>query len=497
VLENDRELVRPGPDRVTWRTRAYRLACSIRRDDHLDVLAALRPSATWPADRLREAQEERLSGLLLHAYASVPFYRDRLLTAGVVTDPTRPRVDLSRFAHVPLLTREEVRQRGGELRDRVGRGRRGAYATTTGGTTGDPVQIVRNRETYASVIAVQVWFDEWSGCALGEPRVALSGRRPPLLERARGWIGWSLRNELRLYGPQLPAHRLSAWIDHINRRRPTQVIGPAGLLYEVARYAEATGRPIVPPRAVMTSYEALMPETAQFLRRAFGAPVFNRYGTSELGGIACSCGHEPRMHVSALTHLVEILRADGRPCEPGETGEVVITHLTNHAMPLIRYRIGDLAVPGPVDPCRCGRTLPSIAEVSGRVMDAFVRADGVLLSGSYVRRFYRSTSGLRQFQVVQLAPTHVHVRLVERPGGVSVRHANVEVIERHFQHALGRGCQVTFEFLDEIPRERSGKFRQTVCLIPESDRPGPRRALPETLGPVTLSAGDRREMGDR
>jgi phenylacetate-CoA ligase len=232
------------------------------------------------------------------------------------------------------------------------------------------------------------------------------------------------------------------------------------------------------------------------LQRVFGAPVFNRYGTSELGGIACSCGHDPRLHMSALTHLVEVLRADGEPCGPGETGEVVITHLANRAMPLIRYRIGDLAVPGPTDPCRCGRTLPSIAEVSGRVLDAFVRSDGTVLSGSYVRSFYPSTKGLRQFQIVQLTPTRVQVRLVERPeiaGDVAQRRANVRVIEQHLQRALGRDCQATFEFLDEIPRERSGKFRPTVCLIPESDRPGGRRDLPATLGPVSARAGERRE----
>lgn len=483
---------------MSWRTRAYGLACSIRRDHHLDVLAALRPSATWCPDRLREAQEARLSELLLHAFANVPFYRDRLLAAGVVADCARPRINLSQFSRIPLLTREDVRQRGGELRDRVAPGD-GIYAMATGGTTGDPLRLVRNRETYASVIAVQLWFDEWSGYALGEPKIALYHRRPSVLERARGWLAWGLRNEIRLYTPRMPADRLSACIDRINRHRPAQVVGPAWLLYEVARHAEADGRRIVPPRGVMTSYEALTPETAQVLQRVFGAPVFDRYGTSELGGIACSCGQEPRLHVSAMTHLVEVLRPDGDPCGPGETGEVVVTHLTNRAMPLIRYRIGDLAMPGPPDPCRCGRMLPSVAEVSGRVMDAFVRADGTLLSGSYVRSFYRSTRGLRQFQIVQLAPTRVHVRLVERPEIVSdvvQRRTNVRVIEQHIQRVLDRDSQVTFEFLDEIPRERSGKFRQTVCLIPESERPRGRRDLPATVGSVSMPAADRHENED-
>jgi phenylacetate-CoA ligase len=346
------------------------------------------------------------------------------------------------------------------------------------------------------VVAVQLWFDEWSGCAPGEPKVVLSGRRPFLRERARGWIGSILRNELRLYASRLSARDLAAHVDRINELRPVQVVGAAWLLHEIARHAEAGSGRIVSPRAVMTSFEALMPETAQVLRRAFGAPVFNRYGSSELGPVACSCGVEPRLHVSMLTHRVEVLRGDGEPCEPGETGELVVTHLVNRTMPLIRYRIGDLATPGPRDPCRCGRTLASIAEVSGRVMDAFVRSDGSLVSGSYIGRFYRSVSGIRQFQVVQLAPTRVHVRLVERretANGVVPRHANLRVIERHLQRALGDGCRVTFELVDEISRERSGKYRPTVCLIPESDRPPGRHGPTADLRPAGVPAGEPRE----
>jgi phenylacetate-CoA ligase len=484
---------------VTWRSHAYALACAIRQDRHLDVLAAIRPSATWPADRLRGAQEGRLSSLLRYAFANVPFYRERLLAAGVVTGGEPPRVDLAQFFRLPPLTREDLRRHSDDLRDR-GEPRRGTFTLTSGGTTGVPVRILRGRATYAFARAVQVWFDEWSGCSLGEPRVILTGRRPFLRERVRGWIGSIVRNELRLYAPHLAARRLTAYIGRINRHRPVQAVGAPWLLHEIARHGEASGRPIVPLRAVMTSSEALMPEMARALRRVFGAPVFNRYGTSELGPNACSCGVEPRLHVSQLTHLVEVLRPDGQPCEPGEPGEVVITHLVNREMPLIRYRIGDVAMPGPRDPCCCGRTLPSIAEVSGRVMDTFVKWDGTLVSGSSVRRFYRSVSGIRQFQVVQLAPTRVHVRLVERPeiaNAAPLRQANLRIIEQHFRRVLGDDCRVTFEFLDEIPRERSGKYRPTVCLIPESDLPPGRRGLSVTLDPGSGPAGEQQETRRR
>lgn len=473
---------------MSWRRFAYRLVCQLRRDGQLAELAALRARDRWPPDRIRELQQRRLGALLLHAFENVPYYRQPLLAAGVIVNPARPRVDLARFADLPALTRDDVRRHASDLRDRRRRGRLGTSVVTSSGTTGEALRLVWDRGTYASALAVQHWFDEWSGCVLGDPKVIIAGRPPAFRARVRSRLVALLRNETRLDNARLSPRDLTACIDRIDGERPVQVVGLPWVLEALARHAESTGRAIRPPRAVMSSFEALAPEAEATIGRAFGAPVFNRYGSREVGGIACSCGHERRLHVSATTHVVEVLRSDGTACAPGEIGEVVVTHLANRTMPLIRYRIGDLAMPGPAVPCRCGRTLPSLAEVAGRTLDAFVTADGTLVNGFYLRRFYRLLSDdVRQFQLVQLAPRHVLVRLVPRETSPEPRLAlrkDIELVTSHLARALGPDCALSFEFPREISREPSGKYRVTVRMAPGHARPGADR-----VGVAALSTG--------
>jgi phenylacetate-CoA ligase len=207
----------------------------------------------------------------------------------------------------------------------------------------------------------------------------------------------------------------------------------------------------------------------EVIRRVFQAPVIDRYGASEIGGIACQCRFERGLHVAAPAVRVEVLRPDGRPCDPGELGEIVVTRLTSRAMPLIRYRIGDLGVLEPSDgECPCGRPFPTLREVTGRSLDAFVRHDGGLVSGFILRRFYHWMPWLERFQVIQTARGRVHVKLVDRerrPTPLVTRSADLAVIAAHLHGAVGGDCAVTFEFVEDISPEPSGKYRATLSLV--------------------------------
>jgi phenylacetate-CoA ligase len=471
-------VTRAGPR--NWRALAYQSACWLRGDRRIEILRGLRESERLTSSQLLESQQARLQALLLHAAHHVPFYRDTLLRSGVVDFGRSPQVDLSRFTHLPLLDRATIRAQGSQLCDgRPPSPGNPRFPRRSGGTTGDPLWVVQDHMYREHTGAVTLWFDEWSGHALGRAKVALWEVRPrPMRQAMIEALARFLKHETLFPISTLSDSTMDRYLRRLNRRPPSMLLGYSGAVHQLARLAEATGIRIAPPRVLMVSAEPLSSSMRETIERVFGAPVINRYGALETGGIACECLHRRGLHVSALTHHVEIVRSDGGPCGPGEVGHLVITVLSNYSMPLIRYRIGDLAtVPDDDGSCPCGRPFPRISTVVGRALDSFVRRDGVWVHGVNVKRFYHRAPWVAQFQVIQVAIDRIVVKLIDRdrtPDPLSSRRADLQVITAYFRDLMGADCQVDFEFVESIPRAPSGKYRLTVRLVrTHADDPAP------------------------
>ena len=182
--------------------------------------------------------------------------------------------------------------------------------------------------------------------------------------------------------------------------------------------------------------------------------------------MAVQCPETEQYHVQAESVLVEVIDDDGRWCEPGEIGRVVVTTLHNFAMPLIRYDIGDYAEVG--EPCPCGRGLPVLRRIVGRQRNMAILPDGrvvwpcmnsqVLISGKI-----DSLSEMRQFQVIQIEPDTVEFRLVmPRPFSP----AEEPMVAALVSDAFGWPMRVRFCYVDHIERGPGGKYEDFRCAIP-------------------------------
>ena len=152
------------------------------------------------------------------------------------------------------------------------------------------------------------------------------------------------------------------------------------------------------------------------MENSFGCKVFDKYGSREFSGIAYECEAHQGHHVVAESYVVEILK-DGRPAKPGEMGEVVVTDLNNYCMPLIRYRLGDVAVA--VDPkasCACGRGLPLIGKIEGRVQALIFGKSGRYMPGTFFAHLFKDYEYLiRQYFVEQVVHGEIILKIVKGP----------------------------------------------------------------------------------
>jgi phenylacetate-CoA ligase len=217
----------------------------------------------------------------------------------------------------------------------------------------------------------------------------------------------------------------------------------------------------------MTTADMLYPHMRETIEKVFRSPVFNRYGSREVGIIACECEKHEGLHVFSPIIHVEILKQDCIPTAVGEMGEVVITSMFNYAMPLIRYKIGDTGI-WAENECSCGRKLPLLKQITGRVTDTFYKKDHTQVYGGYFNRLFYFRDWVKKFQVIQEDYDEIRLIIIPQKTSENIRelyYQQLNEITTKIQLVLGKECRVNYEFVTDIPPTASGKYRYTISKV--------------------------------
>jgi phenylacetate-CoA ligase len=251
-----------------------------------------------------------------------------------------------------------------------------------------------------------------------------------------------------------------ALVDRLVRDPPVVIAGPAPSLYMLAAAVLEDGR--TPAfEACFSHGSTLHDHYRTLIEQAFGCPVWERFGSAETGVIVHPCQEASSWHIPATVIFVELVRDDGTPAGPGEMGHVLVTTLRNPAMPLIRYRTGDLAVRRD-ERCTCGRTLPMLERVIGRAPDLLVTASGGLIPPEDVVRSAIASAphAILDLDVTQRADLTVGVRVMPRDG---VPFADVaRGVANVLDELVGVPGATRVEQVDVLPLPPSGKRRHVV-----------------------------------
>jgi phenylacetate-CoA ligase len=212
-------------------------------------------------------------------------------------------------------------------------------------------------------------------------------------------------------------------------------------------------------KAIQAVSETLTEEAQTKIETAFRAPIKNLYSCAEAGYLASPCPAGNGLHVHAENVILEILDEADQPCKSGETGRVVLTVLHNFRTPFIRYDIGDLATLA-LEPCRCGRGLPLLTRVLGKVRPHFKLAGGRWKHTSELVHAITTIGGHHQHQVIQKTLDHVMVRIVPNCAWTADHDQRlIQAVRVFFEAPVGVQLELK-ERLEPLP---GGKLRSMIC----------------------------------
>jgi phenylacetate-CoA ligase len=414
---------------------------------------------SWSPARWHQWQQERLTYILHRAATKVPYYREHWAER-------RKRGDRASCLDVenwPILQKEVLRQNPKAfVADDCDT--RQMFHEHTSGTTGKSLDLWCSRETVRRWYALsEARWRGWYGVSRHDRWAILGGQliTPASRQRPPFWVWNAGLNQLYMssyhLAPDYIPHYLNALIQH----RVEYILGYTSSLYTLAQEVLRQQRRDIQMRVVITNAEPVFAHQRQAIAEAFQCPVRETYGMAEVVMAASECQAE-RLHLWPEVGITELVK-DG---DPGSTsGEFVCTGLLNPDMPLIRYRVGDRGIlPAPETMCECGRSLPLLTEVEGRIDDALYTRDGRRVGR--LDPVFKANLSIREAQIIQEKLNQLRVRYV--PTSEYTGEAGEALIKR-LRARMGE-IEVILEPFDEIPKGANGKFQAVICNLSTQER---------------------------
>ena len=412
-------------------------------------------------DALLNFQHNHLTKLLSHSYHSVPYYGRIFEEIGLVNNGI---VDISKFNDIPILSKEIIREFHEELISNEYTKRKWYY-NSSGGSTGEPIKLIQDdlfsKWSYATN---HYYYNDIIGIDLQKSKkILLWGSEKDIFEGGIGLkskiINW-LTDTVLLNSFRMTEEDMDDYIKIINSYKPDFIRGYAGSLYELCRYAEKKQMIIYKPKILVSAAETLRNEMRDKIEAVFETKLYDFYGSREVSNLAGKCT-EGAMHVFMFWNYVEILDNNNQPVKEGEEGKVVVTNLHNYSMPLIRYEIGDMAVLG-TEKCKCGNVLPTLNKVTGRITDHFIKKDGTIIHGEYFTHLFYLKDWVKAFQVIQEDYNIIKLLVVSED---NIAEPKKKDIDDKIKTVMGQDCKIIWNFVDEIPKTKSGKYLYTKSMV--------------------------------
>lgn len=396
----------------------------------------------------RRLEWHLLSKVLDHCFENVPFYKTCYKRRNIKRTDIQSLADLQKL---PVIHKRDVFQ----FHDQFKAARFKRYNPKklhTSGTTGSPLIIYWDQQSNIMELLCQWRHFSWFGYHLGDPFLDI-GNFKGHLNKPVEW-NWQCRglltsirfwneNNIREFAYTLSKYKIKFW-----RGNPSA-------LYELCECFSKANIQDVKPDFIITIGETLLPFQKEFIEKWANCPVRINYGLLEHTALICQCPEEQN-HIAWEYGIVEIVKDDGTPAKPGEEGRVVSTGLHNKAFPLLRYDTGDFAVRSE-KACPCGRTMPILKNMTGRLYDHVLDANQKRIFGLHYA--FKNVNGIRYSQIVQDIPGILKVYIIPTP---DYNQTAQEQLLKNLFVETGDSMKINILVVESLPYPSERKFKFVV-----------------------------------
>jgi phenylacetate-CoA ligase len=413
-------------------------------------LKEIRKIEKFSEKEIKQYQQRKLKKILLYSWRNVPFYKKTLTEARVVVNG---HVNLDNFSKIPFLTKDIIRKEGKNLYSREKR--KGVYENTSGGSTGEPVRFLQDKEYDEWNNATKLYFfNDIFGKKIGEPEINLWGSERDIYKNSIGLKERAINylyNRSFLNAFELDEEKLNNCVDTINKKKPTSMWVYVESIEVLAKFIQKKDFEIHSPKFIITTAGTLYPQARRLIEKIFNCFVYDQYGSREVGPIAIECNEKSGLHEFFWMNYIEVIN-----------GKILITTYNNFSMPLVRYDIGDIGKEEKNYSCSCGLNNLKLKEITGREISHFKKRGGGIIHGQYfIHQFYHK-DWIKKFQIIQQNFDDIVFNVVLTG---KRNEEDIAEIDERIRLIMGRQCNIKWNIVKEIKPTKSGKYLYTVCRI--------------------------------
>ena len=428
----------------------------------------------WAQERIRLLQTRKLKHLLIHAFERSDYYRNQFDQS----DFNPYHFDeLSQIKKIPILTKRDLKENLADILDKTkcdpiqlkqDHCRDNLFHSVSGGTTGPSIDVFNDQHSLTEKVAAQLRFDSWSGWRIGDwfgliwPAVV--DHHDPKKKFKSQLKNYLYDRIIALQQTTIEESHFKAFFSELRRRKATLIRGFPYQVVEGAAYCNAHHLRFSSLKGLITTGEPLYPNQRKEIESAFSCKVFDSYRTREVGCVAQECEEHNGYHISADTVYIETAPVDEgsslRQRAPSHQ-KLLVTDLTNFSAPLIRYEIGDV---GSISEhgCPCGRGLPLLCDIGGRISDLLFTPEGNKVSPvTVIPNLFHLIGIMNQFQIIQDSYNHITIKLVKP----APENTLIELQKENIMKIFGTEMKVSYKLVDQIEPLASGKYSFVISKI--------------------------------